>query len=90
MKQAEFVAFEQNVIEYRFLTLNFILIQWRSLPGGRRRAWSYTRQKCQQQNSWSHFVQMLQTLSVSSTFEVIIMFPGQNFIQIAIHGDNVW
>ena len=38
----------------------------------------------------SHFVQMLQTVPVSSNFEVIIMFPGQNFIQIAIHGDNVW
>ena len=37
----------------------------------------------------SHFVQMLQTVPVSSNFEVIIMFPGQNFIIIAIHGDNV-
>ena len=37
----------------------------------------------------SHFVQMLQTVPVSSNFEVIIMFPGQNFIKIAINGDNV-
>ena len=36
MKQEEFVAFQQNVIVYKFLTLNFVLIQWRSLPGGRR------------------------------------------------------
>ena len=40
-------------------------------------------------NELSHFVQMLQTVPVSSNFEVIIMFPGQNFIQIVIHGDNV-
>ena len=38
----------------------------------------------------SHFVQMLQTVPVSSNFEVIIMFPGQNFIQIIIHDDSSW
>ena len=41
-------------------------------------------------NELSHFVQMLQNVPVSSNFEVRIMFPGQNFIQIVIHGDNVW
>ena len=41
-------------------------------------------------NELSNFVQMLQNVPVSSNFEVIIMFPGQNFIQIVIHGDNVW
>ena len=40
-------------------------------------------------NELSHFVQMLQTVPFSSNFEVIIMFPGQNFIQIPINGDNV-
>ena len=40
-------------------------------------------------NELSNFVQMLQNVPVSSNFEVIIMFPGQNFIQIVIHGDNV-
>ena len=40
-------------------------------------------------NELSDFVQMLQNVPVSSNFEVIIMFPGQNFIQIVIHGDNV-
>ena len=40
-------------------------------------------------NELSDFVQMLQTVPVSSNFEVIIMFPRQNFINIAINGDNV-
>jgi len=40
-------------------------------------------------NELSDFVQMLQTGPVSSSFEVIIMFPGQNFIKISINGDNV-
>ena len=40
-------------------------------------------------NELSNFVQMLQNVPVSSNFEVIIMFLGQNFIQIVIHGDNV-
>ena len=40
-------------------------------------------------NELSDFVQMLQTVPVSSNFEVIIMFPGQNSIKIAINGDNV-
>ena len=40
-------------------------------------------------NELSDFVQMLQTVPVSSNFEVIIMFPGQNFIPIAINSDNL-
>ena len=45
--------------------------------------------KYQQQNSQLHFVHMIQDLPVTSSFEVIFMFPGQNFIQIIIHSDNV-
>ena len=34
----------------------------------------------------SYFAQMLQTLPVSSNYEVLIMFSGQNNIQIAVRG----
>ena len=32
---------------------------------------------------------MLQDMHFQSNFEVIIIIPGQNFIKIAIHGDDV-
>ena len=88
MKQTNFVAYEQNVIMYFFLTLNqcfdeMALLAW----------WSAAEAKLitnhEKINELSDFVQMLQTVPVSSNFEVIIMFPRQNFINIAINGDNV-
>ena len=51
--------------------------------------WSAPEAKLLTDIEQSHFVHMLQTLPVSSNFEMIIMFPVQNFIQIAINGDNV-
>ena len=88
MKQANFVGFEQNMILYFFLTLKqcfdaMALLAW----------WSAAEAKLitnhEKINELSDFVQMLQTGPVSSSFEVIIMFPGQNFIKISINGDNV-
>ena len=88
MKLAKFVAYEQNVIVYKFLKQKvcfdtMALLAWWSAPEAKLIT---NNEKI---NELSHFVQMLQNVPVSSNFEVIIMFPGQNFIQIVIHGDNV-
>ena len=71
MKQAEFVAFVQNVI------MNFVVDIF-AKPSLMSKKYTQT-----------HFVHMLNNTPDSSNSEVIIMFPGQNFIQIVIHGDNV-
>ena len=77
MNQTNFVAYEQNVIMYFFLTLNqcfdeMALLAWWSAPEAKLVT------KCQQQNHIIefklHFVHMLQNLPVSSNFEVIIVF----------------
>ena len=88
MKQAKFVVYEQNVIVCNFL-LNFVMS---FASGADHQASSAIVSKQTLMSkiyTQSHFVQMLQTVPVSSNFEVIIMFPGQNFIKIAINGDNV-
>ena len=43
----------------------------------------------EQKNEQSHFVHTYATKPVSSNSEELIMFPRQNFIQIAVNGDNV-
>ena len=88
MKQAKFVAYEQNVIVCIFL-LNFVM-SFASAADHQASSAIVSKQTLMSKiYTQSHFVQMLQTVPVSSNFEVIIMFPGQNFIQIVIHGDNV-
>ena len=76
MKQAKFVAYEQNVIVYIFLTLKLcfdtmVLLAWWSAPEAKLIT------KFNKNYTQSHFVHMLQTLPVSSNSEVIIMFPGK-------------
>ena len=65
MKQAKFVAYEQIVIVYIFLTLKLCfdamaLLAWWSAPEAKLIT------KFQEKNEQSHFVHMLQTLPVSS------------------------
>ena len=89
MKQVNPVAYEQNVTTmYKFLTLNFFLIQWRSQPGGRRPK-LHVSKKCQQQNEQSYFVHMLHNTTDSSNSEVIIMFPGQFAIDPLVHDEDL-
>ena len=76
MKQAKFVAYEQNVIVYIFLTLKLcfdtmLLLAWWSAPEAKLIT------KFNKNYTQSHFVHMLQTLPVSSNSEVLIMFPEQ-------------
>ena len=76
MKQAKFVAYEQNVIVYIFLTLKLCfdtmaLLAWWSAPEAKLIT------KFNKNYTQSHFVHMLQTLPVSSNSEVLIMFPEQ-------------
>ena len=76
MKQAKFVAYEQNVIVCNFL-LNFVMS---FASGADHQASSAIVSKQTLMSkiyTQSHFVHMLQTLPVSSNFEVIIMFPGR-------------
>ena len=83
MKQANLVSYEQNVIvNFIVNILCRVLLQALTTIVSKQSLMSkiYTQ---------SHFVQMLQNTTDSSNSEVIIMFPGQNFIQIVIHGDNV-
>ena len=73
MKQAKFVAYEQNVTVYIFL-LNFDMS---FASGADHQASSAIVSKqtlISKIYTQSHFVQMLQTVPVSSNFEVIIMF----------------
>ena len=76
MKQAKFVAYEQNVIVYKFLTQKvcfdtMALLAWWSAPEAKLTT------KFNKKYIQSHFVHMLQTLPVSSNSEVLIMFPEQ-------------
>ena len=74
MKQAKFVAYEQNVIEYIFL-LNFVM-SFASAADHQASSAIVSKQTLMSKfYTQSHFVHMLQTLPVSSNFEVIIMFP---------------
>ena len=87
MKQAKFVAYEQNVIVYKFLTQSvcfdtMALLAWWSAPEAKLIT------NFEEKNEQSQFVYMLQTLPISSNSEVIIMFPGQNHIQIVVRGES--
>ena len=90
MKQTNFVAYEQNVIMYFFLTLNqcfdeMALLAWWSAPEAKLVT------KCQQHNHIIefklHFVHMQQNLPVSSNFEVIIMFSRRFTINPWVHDE---
>ena len=88
MNQVYCVAYEQNVIVYKFLTQNvcfdtMALLAWWSAPEAKLIT------KFNKNYTQSHFVHMLHNTPDSSISEVLIMFLGQNFIQIVIHGDNV-
>ena len=76
MKQAKFVAYEQIVIVYIFLTLMLCFDAMALLA-----LWSAPEAKLitkfNKNYTQSHFVLMLQTLPVSSNSEVLIMFPEQ-------------
>ena len=76
MKQAKFVAYEQNVIVYKFMTQKvcfdtMALLAWWSAPEAKLTT------KFNKKYIQSPFVHMLQTLPVSSNSEVIVMFPGK-------------
>ena len=76
MKQAKFVAYEQNVIVCNFL-LNFVMS---FASGADHQASSAIVSKQTLMSkiyTQSHFVHMLQTLPVSSNSEVLIIFPEQ-------------
>ena len=76
MKQAKFVAYEQNLKVYIFL-LNFVM----SFASSANHQASSTIASKQSFNvkkyTQSQFVHMLQTLPVSSNSEVLIMFPEE-------------
>ena len=76
MKLAKFVAFEQNMIVYIFLTSKLCfdamaLLAWWSAPEAKLTT------KFNKKYIQSLFVHMLQTLPVSSNSEVLIMFPEE-------------
>ena len=82
-----FVAYEQNVIVH-FFCRNFVM----SFASGADHQASSAIASKQSFNvkkyTQSQFVHMLQTLPVSSNSEVLIMFPGQNHIQIMVRGES--
>ena len=70
MNQVYCVAYEQNVIEYIFL------LSFASAADHQASSAIVSKQTLMSKiYTQSHFVHMLQTLPVSSNFEVIIMFP---------------
>ena len=87
MKQAKFVVYEQIVIVYIFLTLKLCfdamaLLAWWSAPEAKLIT------KFLKKNEQSHFVQMLQTLPVSSNSEVLIMFTRGFDINLLVRGED--
>ena len=76
MKQAKFVAYEQNVIVCIFL-LNFVMSFASGTDHQASSAIVSKQTFCVKNLLQSHFVHMLQTLPVSSNSEVLIMFPEQ-------------
>ena len=68
MKQAKFVAYEQNVIVCIFL-LNFVM-SFASAADHQASNAIVSKQSLMTKNTQSHFVHMLQTLPVSSNSEL--------------------
>ena len=88
MKQAKFVAYEQNVIVYIFLTLKLCfdtmaLLAWWSAPEAKLTT------IFDEKNEQSHFVHMLQTLPLLSNSEVIIMFTRGFDINLLVRGEDL-
>ena len=76
MKQAKFVAYEQNVIVCNFL-LNFVMSFASGADHPASSAIVSKQSLMSKIYTQSHFVHMLQTLPVSLNSKVIIMFPGR-------------